>query len=84
MTQAQKIKHPGELLAEVYLKPRGMSAKALAEAMGIPSNRVSDIIRGRRRISADTAIRLSQVFDTPARTWLSWQADYDLWLAGGL
>ena len=49
--------HPGEILAEEYLKPLGLSASTLAQAIGVPGNRISDIIRGRRDVSADTAIR---------------------------
>jgi addiction module HigA family antidote len=79
-TKPQHVQHPGEILAN-YMTPRGMSAQALADSIGVPGNRISDIIRGRRGISADTAIRLSRVFDTSPKTWLAWQADYDLWEA---
>jgi addiction module HigA family antidote len=55
--------HPGEVLAEEYLRPLGMSASALAQAIGVPANRISDILRQRRQVSADTAIRLGRFFD---------------------
>jgi addiction module HigA family antidote len=56
--------HPGEILREEYLKPLGMSANALAHAIGVPANRVSLILSGKRAITADTALRLSRAFDT--------------------
>jgi addiction module HigA family antidote len=70
--------HPGEVLAEEYLKPLGLSANALAKAIGVPGNRVSDIVRRRRDVSADTAIRLGRFFDVDPRFWLNLQAAYDL------
>lgn len=73
--------HPGEVLAEEYLKPLGLSAMALARAIGVPGNRVSDIIRGRRGLTADTAICLGRFFDVDARFWLNLQTAYDLSLA---
>ena len=56
--------HPGEILAEEYLKPLGLSANALAEAIGVPGNRISEIVRQRRDVSADTAIRLGRFFES--------------------
>ena len=53
--------HPGEVLAEEYLQPLGLSASGLAQAIGVPPNRISDIIRQRRDVSADTAIRTRQI-----------------------
>jgi addiction module HigA family antidote len=73
--------HPGEVLAEEYLAPLGLSATALARAIGVPGNRVSDIIRGRRGVSADTAIRLGLFFDVDPYLWLNLQTAYDLSLA---
>jgi addiction module HigA family antidote len=70
--------HPGEILAEEYLKPLGLSASALAKAVGVPANRISDILRGRRDVSADTAIRLGRFFDVDPRFWLNLQAAHDL------
>jgi addiction module HigA family antidote len=70
--------HPGEILAEEYMKPLGLSANALAQAIGVPGNRISDIVRQRRDVSADTAIRLGRYFDVDARFWLNLQAAYDL------
>jgi addiction module HigA family antidote len=73
--------HPGEILAEEYLKPLGLSARALGEAIGAPGNRISDIVRQRRDVSADTAIRLGRFFDVDPRFWLNLQAAYDLSVA---
>ncbi len=70
--------HPGEILAKEYLKPLGLSASALAQAIGVPGNRISDIIRRRRDVSADTPIRLGRYFDVDPRFWLNLQAAYDL------
>jgi addiction module HigA family antidote len=70
--------HPGEILAEEYMKPLGLSANALAHAIGVPGNRISDIIRQRRDVSADTAIRLGRFFAVDPRFWLNLQAAYDL------
>src|SRR5208337_54084 len=69
---------PGEILAEEYLKPLGLSGSALAQAIGVPGNRISDIIRGRRDVSPDTAIRLGRYFDVDPRFWMNLQAAHDL------
>lgn len=73
--------HPGEMLAEEFLKPLGMSATQLSEALGVPQNRISEIIRGRRGVTADTAIRLGRYFDTTAEFWTNLQASYEISLA---
>jgi addiction module HigA family antidote len=73
--------HPGEILAEEYVKPLGLSANAIGRAIGVPGNRVSDILRGRRALTADTAIRLGRFFDVDPHFWLNLQAAYDLSLA---
>ena len=73
--------HPGEILAEEYLKPLGLSARAVGEAIGVSGNRISDIVRKRRDVSADTAIRLGRFFDVDPRFWLNIQAAYDLSVA---
>ena len=70
--------YPGEVLVEEYLKPLGLSARAVAQAVGVPANRITDIIRQRRDVSADTAIRLGGFFDVDPRFWLNLQAAYDL------
>lgn len=70
--------HPGEVLAEEFMKPLGLSARALGTAIDVPGNRLTDIIRQRRDVSADTAIRLGRYFGTDPRFWLNLQAAYDL------
>lgn len=70
--------HPGEILLEEFLKPMGISAYKLSKETGIPQTRISEIIHGRRRITADTALRLKSFFGTSAEFWLGLQDDYDL------
>ena len=70
--------HPGEILAEDFMGPRGLTANRLALNLHIPANRLTEIIRGRRAITADTALRLARYFDTSAELWLGLQADYEL------
>lgn len=73
--------HPGEVLREDYLIPLNMSANALAKALNVPAPRVNDIVRERRGVSADTAMRLARYFGGDARSWLNLQAAYDLRVA---
>ncbi len=70
--------HPGEVLREDFLKPMGISAYKLSKDVGIPQTRTSMILRGTRRITADTALRLSKYFGTSAKFWLGLQNDFDL------
>jgi antitoxin HigA-1 len=70
--------HPGKILAEEFLKGFNISAYQLAKETKMPSTRVSEIIKGRRRITADTALRLSKFFGTTAEFWLGLQLEYDL------
>ena len=70
--------HPGEVLQEEFLVPLNISAYRLSKDIGIPQTRVSEIIKRRRRITADTALRLSYYFGTSAKFWLGLQDDYDL------
>jgi len=73
--------HPGEILAEEFMAPYGLSANALAKLLGVPVTRISDIVRGRRGVSADTALRLARYFGTSPDLWLGLQAEYDLRVA---
>src|SRR5450631_4471126 len=73
--------HPGEVLREEFLKPLGMSANALAKALNVPPPRVNDVVRERRGISADTAMRLARYFGGDARSWLNLQTAFDLRVA---
>ncbi len=70
--------HPGEILVEEFLIPLNISAYRLAKDIDIPQTRVSEIIKGNRRISADTALRLSRYFGNSAKFWLGLQDDFDL------
>lgn len=70
--------HPGEILKEEFLEPLEISAYRLSKETFIPQTRVSEIIKGKRRITADTALRLSIFFGTSAKFWLGLQDDYDL------
>jgi len=72
--------HPGEILAD-ELRELGLSARAFAEALGVPHNRVAAILRGQRAITADTALRLGQYFGTTAKFWLNLQQSHDLKVA---
>jgi addiction module HigA family antidote len=73
--------HPGEILREDYLVPLGMTATALAKALNVPAARINDIVRERRAVTADTAMRLARYFGGDARSWLNLQAAYDLRVA---
>jgi len=70
--------HPGEVLREEYLVPLGLSARGLAKELDVPANRLTEIMRGTRDVSADTAIRLGRYFGTDPRFWLNLQAAYNL------
>lgn len=70
--------HPGEILHEEFLKPMGISSYRLSKDTFIPQTRVSEILKGNRRVTADTALRLSKFFGTSAKFWLGLQVDYDL------
>jgi antitoxin HigA-1 len=70
--------HPGETLREDYLKPLGMSVNKLALELRVPATRMTEIVNGRRAITADTALRLARYFNTTAKFWLNLQASYDL------
>ena len=70
--------HPGEMLMEDFLKPLGVSQYRLAQAIGVPARRINEIVHGTRRISADTALRLSRYFGMSDGFWLNLQGHYDL------
>lgn len=78
MTQLLKNPHPGEILEEEFLNPLGLSQNALAQAIGVPANRISEIIRGRRGITADTDLRLGRYFGLSEGFWLRLQNAYDM------
>ncbi len=70
--------HPGEILLEEFLLPYNVTAYKLAKDIGIPQTRVSEIIKGNRRITADTALRFGKYFGNSAKFWLGLQDDFDL------
>ncbi len=70
--------HPGEILLYEFLEPLGITAYRLSKDLRIPQTRISEIIKGNRRITADTAIRLSKYFGNSAKFWLGLQDDYDI------
>ena len=73
--------HPGEILREEYLAPLDMSVNSLSKALNVTPARINDIVRERRGITADTALRLARYFGTDARSWMNLQAAYDLRVA---
>ncbi|TVM03727.1 MAG: addiction module antidote protein, HigA family [Candidatus Brocadia sp. WS118] len=73
--------HPGEVLLEDFMKPLGLSKYRVAKDIGVPALRISQIVRGQRSITADTAMRLARYFGTSAAVWLRLQARYDLEIA---
>ncbi len=78
MQNKMRAIHPGEHLREDYLKPLSMSASALAIALRVPAPRINDIVREKRGITPDTALRLAKYFNTTPEYWLRWQSAYDL------
>jgi antitoxin HigA-1 len=78
MTENISPVHPGIILLEDYIKPKGITMSKLALSMRVPANRIVDICNGKRSITADTAIRLGIALGTSAEVWLGLQMDYDL------
>jgi addiction module HigA family antidote len=76
-----RLVHPGEILREEYMAPLGLSANALARALHVTPARINDIVRERRGITGDTALRLARYFGTDAQSWLNLQSAYDLRVA---
>lgn len=70
--------HPGEMLLEEFMQPLDLSARELARALDVPHNRVSEMVAGRRSMTADTALRLERYFGMEARFWLNLQVSHDL------
>ena len=77
MTSIDPI-HPGEVLLEEFLEPLGVSQNRLAVAIGVPPRRINEIVHGKRRVTADTALRLARYFGTTDRFWLNLQTRVDL------
>jgi len=73
--------HPGEVLLEEFLRPLEMTQAAAAKALGMSTVRVNELVRGKRGVTADTALRLSQLFKTTPQFWMHMQANFDLKVA---
>ena len=80
MTRLDPV-HPGEVLKHDYMEPFGLSATAVARAIGVTPARINEIVRGRRGITAATALRLARYFSTDAQSWMNLQDRYELALA---
>jgi len=76
--------HPGEVLQEEFLTPMGLSQNKLAINLGVPARRINEIVLQKRRVTADTALRLARFFRTSAQFWLGLQAEFDLDIASDI
>jgi addiction module HigA family antidote len=81
MTKKLAPIHPGEILREEFMAPLGLSSNALAKAISVTTARINEIVRERRGITADTALRLARYFGTDAQSWMNLQQRYDLQIA---
>lgn len=81
MTREIPLVTPGEILDEEWLQPLQISQYALAKALGVPPRRINEIVKGKRAITADTAVRLAAYFDTDVQSWINLQTQYDAALA---
>jgi addiction module HigA family antidote len=73
--------HPGQVLAEIYMKDRAYNQSSLAEALGCQPRKINEIVNGKRGITAEFALQLADLFETTPELWVRMQADYDLFLA---
>ena len=78
MTEKFAPIHPGEVLEQDFLVPMGLTQYRLAKAIHVPPRRINEIVQGKRAVTADTALRLSQYFGNSAQFWLNLQSDFDL------
>lgn len=81
MTKLLEEIHPGEILLEEFMKPMKLTARQLAADIDVPPSRISELVHGRRPITADTALRLGLYFKMDARFWLNLQTEYDMRIA---
>ena len=81
MTKTIPPIHPGEILQEEFLRPMGLSQNQVAIAIGVPARRINEIVLGKRRLTADTALRLGAFFGMDAQFWINLQSHYDLEIA---
>ena len=80
MTRLEPV-HPGEVLKHDFMEPFGLSATALAKEIGVTPARINEIVRGRRGVTAETALRLARYFNTDARSWMNLRDRYELEIA---
>jgi len=78
VTNGMRPIHPGEVLREEFLRPMGITANALAIALQVPAPRINDVVRERRAVTVDTALRLAKYFGTSAEFWMGLQTDFDM------
>jgi addiction module HigA family antidote len=81
MNKSQKVQspiHPGEVLAEDFMKPLGLTQYRLAKEIGVPARRINEIVQGKRAITPETALRLERYLGWPAQVWLNLQSHYDV------
>lgn len=81
MARKTWLVHPGEMLREEFMKPLGLTAYRLAKELHVSLPRINDLVRERRAMTADTAVRLERYFGMPARFWMNVQVDYDIRVA---
>ena len=81
MIDIKDLIHPGEILLEEFMRPMGLSQNRLAIELSVPAPRINAIVRGKRAITADTALRLSDYFGTTPNFWMNLQNNYDLYVA---
>lgn len=81
LPQSRPPTHPGEMLFEEFVKPLGLTQTELAHSLGVSYPRLNEIVKGRRAVTPDTALRLAQVLGMSANFWLGLQQDWDLWQA---
>ena len=80
-TPTDHMLHPGQVLAEIYMKDRDYNQSTLAEALGCQPRKINEIVNGKRGITAEFALQLADLFDTTPEMWVRMQADYDLFVA---
>jgi len=78
ITNGMRPIHPGEVLREEFLQPMGITSHALAMALQVPAPRINDVVRERRAVTVDTALRLAKYFGTSAEFWMGLQTDFDM------
>ncbi len=81
LPKSRRPTHPGEMLLREFLEPSGMSQAEASRKLGIPTNRMNELVRGKRGVTPDTALRLAALFDTTPQFWMNLQTSLELWEA---